>query len=87
MVSTSALIYLHDNSLGFVTLPTDFEILSVKRSLAGMLRITYGSGWELSFPQLLSVSRSNFSNFPLGLSVCPPELNTVSFKDEGRTQV
>lgn len=51
-----------------------------------MLRIPHGSRGELSFSQLLSVSRSNFSNFRFGLSVHPPELNTVSFKDEGRAQ-
>lgn len=78
-MSTSALLYLHDNSLSFVTLPSDFEILSVKRSLAGMLGIPRGSGTELSFSQLLSVSRSNFRNFHFGLSIHPPELNTVSF--------
>ena len=59
LVSTSALLYLHDNSLSFVTLPSDFEILSVNRSLAGMLGIPHGSGAELSFSQLLSVSSSN----------------------------
>lgn len=33
------------------------------------------------------MSSSNFSNFPFGLPVRPPELNTVSSKDEGRAQV
>lgn len=86
LVSTSALFCLHDNSLSFETLPSDFQILSVNRSLTGMLRIPRGSGGELSFSQLLSVSRSNFSNFRFSLSVRPPELNIVSFKDEGRAQ-
>lgn len=84
LVSTYALLCLRDNSLSLVTLPSDLEILSVNRSLTGTLRIPHGSGGELSFSQRLSVS--NFRNFPFGLSVRPPEQNTVSPKGELRWQ-